>query len=105
MALFALRHRAGTLTYTAAALVRGSSISPLSVVSQVRQFSEKMSLPRVFFDVSADGQALGRIVMEVRYKQVYYTRFLRFPARGLVRHLPTGFSFLQVIANSRIIRM
>ncbi|XP_065157796.1 peptidyl-prolyl cis-trans isomerase-like [Atheta coriaria] len=66
MALFALRHRAGTLTYTAAALVRGSSISPLSVVSQVRQFSEKMSLPRVFFDVSADGQALGRIVMELR---------------------------------------
>lgn len=32
----------------------------------VRNFASKMGLPRVFFDMTADGQPLGRIVMEVR---------------------------------------
>jgi hypothetical protein len=31
----------------------------------VRRISTKMSKPRVFFDMTADGTALGRIVMEV----------------------------------------
>lgn len=35
-------------------------------ISLIRNTS-KMSLPRVFFDMSADDQPLGRIVMEVKY--------------------------------------
>ncbi|KAK7865245.1 hypothetical protein R5R35_012370 [Gryllus longicercus] len=41
-------------------------LSLSSCVSVLRQFATKMSLPRVFFDVSADGQPMGRIVMELR---------------------------------------
>lgn len=32
----------------------------------VRNFAKKMGLPRVFFDMTADGQPLGRIVIELR---------------------------------------
>ncbi|CAG9824073.1 unnamed protein product [Phaedon cochleariae] len=32
----------------------------------VRNFCEKMGLPRVFFDMTADGQPVGRIVIELR---------------------------------------
>lgn len=31
----------------------------------VRSFAKEMGLPRVFFDMSADGQSVGRIVIEV----------------------------------------
>lgn len=31
----------------------------------VRNYGKKMSLPKVFFDMSADGAPVGRIVMEV----------------------------------------
>jgi hypothetical protein len=34
-------------------------------VAVVRNFSSKMGLPRVYFDMSADNQPVGRIVMEV----------------------------------------
>lgn len=32
----------------------------------VRNYSKKMSLPKVFFDMTADGAPVGRIVMELR---------------------------------------
>ncbi|CRK87699.1 CLUMA_CG001489, isoform A [Clunio marinus] len=32
----------------------------------VRNFADKMGLPRVFFDMAADGNAVGRIVIELR---------------------------------------
>ncbi|XP_070492902.1 peptidyl-prolyl cis-trans isomerase-like [Chironomus tepperi] len=32
----------------------------------IRNLSKKMGLPRVFFDLSADGQPVGRIVIELR---------------------------------------
>jgi hypothetical protein len=40
-------------------------LQALFFVAGVRNFSSKMGLPRVYFDMSADGQPVGRIVMEV----------------------------------------
>ncbi|VEN50449.1 unnamed protein product [Callosobruchus maculatus] len=37
-----------------------------SFLTLVRSFCETMGLPRVFFDMTADGQPLGRIVIELR---------------------------------------
>lgn len=34
----------------------------------LRNLSQKMGLPKVFFDMTADGQHLGRIVIEVSTK-------------------------------------
>ncbi|XP_044756850.1 peptidyl-prolyl cis-trans isomerase [Coccinella septempunctata] len=42
----------------------GSELS--FTTSVLRQFSNKMSLPKVFFDMTADGQPVGRIIMELR---------------------------------------
>lgn len=34
----------------------------------VRNFADKMGLPRVFFDMAADGNAVGRIIIEVSHQ-------------------------------------
>lgn len=39
----------------------------------VRSFAKDMGLPRVFFDMSADGAPVGRIVIEVSHQPVYLT--------------------------------
>lgn len=41
-------------------------VLPAFSVAVVRNFSSKMGLPRVYFDMSADNQPVGRIVMELR---------------------------------------
>jgi hypothetical protein len=40
-------------------------VLPAFSLAVVRNFSSKMGLPRVYFDISADNQSVGRIVMEV----------------------------------------
>ena len=40
-------------------------VSPLSRFACLRAFSTESKLPRVFFDITADGDSLGRVVMEV----------------------------------------
>lgn len=42
-----------------------SGVQSLFCVAVVRNFASKMGLPRVYFDMSADNQPVGRIVMEV----------------------------------------
>nr|CAD7460132.1 unnamed protein product [Timema tahoe] len=36
------------------------------VLSVLRNFASKMGLPRVYFDITADNQPVGRIIMELR---------------------------------------
>lgn len=45
--------------------VAGSNSSCITL-NLIRNLSKKMGLPRVFFDLSADGQPVGRIVIELR---------------------------------------
>lgn len=56
--------------YSAGILFHHSACASGSVGSRftthfIRNFAEKMGLPRVYFDMSADNQPLGRIIMEV----------------------------------------
>ncbi|KAL7027347.1 hypothetical protein ACKWTF_005410 [Chironomus riparius] len=45
--------------------VAGSNSSCITL-NLIRNFSKKMGLPRVFFDLNADGQPVGRLVIELR---------------------------------------
>lgn len=42
--------------------------------NSLRYFANKMGLPRVFFEMAADGQSLGRIVIEVSRCWAYLSR-------------------------------
>ena len=46
-------------------LARASRFTSVAASTYIRTLSTESSLPRVFFDITADGEALGRITMEV----------------------------------------
>jgi hypothetical protein len=56
-----------------------SGVQSCLSVAVVRNFASKMGLPRVYFDMSADNQPVGRIVMEV-------SRFLTYTYIGVVKN-------------------
>lgn len=68
MAFFVFSRSAGFHSAFAGRGVGLQSLSSLiggTTCSLLRNFSQKMSLPRVFFDMTADGAPVGRIIMEV----------------------------------------
>lgn len=68
MAFFVFCRHAGSHSAFAGRGASFRSVNSLIVgssVSFIRNLSKKMGLPRVFFDMTADGSPVGRIVMEV----------------------------------------
>jgi len=60
LALGHLRHSFSLLSHSAA---KATNLSHFTV--QARLFASKMPNPRVFFDMTADDEPVGRIIMEV----------------------------------------
>lgn len=63
MALFSFCTRVCKYTHSASVFA-GATVSSSFGLS-VRNLAKIMGLPRVFFDMTADGQPVGRIVIEV----------------------------------------
>ncbi|CAG9769259.1 unnamed protein product [Ceutorhynchus assimilis] len=66
MAFFFLSRQAATIPFQSAFAGQCSSLQSGLTSSFLRNLCTKMGLPRVFFDMAADGQPLGRIVIELR---------------------------------------
>lgn len=77
-------HKSSAIRFAGSAILPKKSITPARSVSNggqlqfgfqfVREYSKgsKMStLPRVFFDMVADGEPVGRIIMEVSFQKKY----------------------------------
>lgn len=82
-------HKSSAIRFAGSAILPKKSITPARSVSNggqlqfgfqfVREYSKgsKMStLPRVFFDMTADGDPVGRIVMEVSFKKYFASIFI-----------------------------
>lgn len=61
MAMHFIGYGAGVLFHRSACASSGSRLTTVLA----RNFADTMGLPRVYFDMAADNQPLGRIVMEV----------------------------------------
>lgn len=81
-------HKSSAIRFAGSAILPKKSITPARSVSNggqlqfgfqfVREYSKgsKMStLPRVFFDMTADGEPVGRIVMEVSFQKYFFQYF------------------------------
>lgn len=82
-------HKSSAIRFAGSAILPKKSITPARSVSNggqlqfgfqfVREYSKgsKMStLPRVFFDMTADGDPVGRIVMEVSFEKYFASIFI-----------------------------
>lgn len=86
-------HKSSAIRFAGSAILPKKSITPARSVSNggqlqfgfqfVREYSKgsKMStLPRVFFDMTADGEPVGRIIMEVSFqKHTYFSSIFILP--------------------------
>lgn len=96
MASFVLFRQAGFLSSSSkSAFAVQCTLRPLLSSLLISNFSKKMGLPKVFFDMSADNQPLGRIVIEVSEK----TRAFAKRQVNLRRHFDIHHACLQVISS------
>lgn len=63
MAMHFIGCRAGILFHHSACA--SGSVATHFTTTLIRNLANKMGLPRVYFDMTADNQPLGRIIMEV----------------------------------------
>lgn len=69
MASFVLFRQAGFLSSSSkSAFAVQCTLRPLLSSLLISNFSKKMGLPKVYFDMAADNQPLGRIIIEVSEK-------------------------------------
>lgn len=65
MALHLIGYSAGILFHNGGACASVVAGRLTTATALVRNFANKMGLPRVYFDMTADNQPVGRIIMEV----------------------------------------
>lgn len=75
MALFGLSRQVASVSFHSAFAGQCSRLQSAFTTSALRNLCSKMGLPRVFFDMTADGQPMGRIVIEVGLARFNYILF------------------------------
>lgn len=72
MAMHFIGYGAGIIFHHGACA--GGSVAARCTTTVVRNLANKMGLPRVYFDMTADNQPVGRIIMEVGgFAGVFYS--------------------------------